>query len=91
MAGLFDSWKLNKFLSCTIITKPATTEVVRIHHRMPILLTPKSAIDWMDCKDNINTERVLELESPELDFYPVSKAVNSSLNDRESLINPIDI
>jgi len=91
LAGLYDSWKLDKFLSCTILTKEADNEMSQLHHRIPIILTHESAQSWLNGRDNIDKEKVAKIERPDLVYFPVSKAVNSTVNNRKSLIEPIKL
>lgn len=87
-AGLYDSWKLGKFLSCTILTKPADEAMSNLHSRIPILLTPESALDWMNCSDDLNQDVVERIIRPKLSFYQVGKVVGNSEVDNSHLIEP---
>ena len=87
-AGLYDSWKLGKFLSCTILTKPADAAMAELHPRIPILLTPETALDWMNCSDDLNPDVVSKIVRPKLSFYEVGKVVGNSDVDNPHLIEP---
>jgi len=89
-AGLWDSWKtpegeiLNSF---TIITTEANEFMQSIHQRMPVILHPRDEKLWLGSN---NPEEILALLRPfpaeRMDAYPVSKLVNSPLNDRPEVI-----
>ena len=88
VAGLYESWKLNKFLSCTIITKPADDAMSELHPRVPVLLTPETAHDWLNCTDNLSIEEVANIARPKLSFYQVGKIVGNTDIDNANLIEP---
>lgn len=85
-AGLYESWGDEGLLSCTILTMPADNELGHIHPRMPIMLTPEAASDWLGGTGNVE-----QFERPGVVFHPVSKAVGNVRNDGEELIRPADI
>ena len=73
----------------TIITKNANNNISKIHHRMPVVLS------FEECEEYIDDDNSLFLNSsfsskiePELDFYSVSKFVNSPLNNSKECIKP---
>lgn len=52
-AGLWDSWskgvyRQHPYRSCTIITAAACPTFVHLHHRMPVILSPKAYDHWLD-------------------------------------------
>ncbi len=88
VAGLYDSWNLDRFLSCTILTRPADRSMADLHPRLPILLSPETAKDWMSCADDLNIESLLNLPRPKVSFYEVGKIVGNPDVDAEHLIEP---
>lgn len=94
-AGLWEHWKSpqdEEVLSCTIITTEANELLKAIHDCMPVIL-PKEAEDvWLDPKIN-EPEKLLPLlkqyPSDEMEYYPVSREVNSPAVDKPSNIEPI--
>ena len=91
MAGLYESWKLGGFLSCTILTKPADEAMSELHSRMPLLLSPDNAKDWLNCSDNLDIGEVANLTRPKLSFYKVGKMVNKAEIDNPNLIEPLRV
>jgi len=91
VAGLYESWKLGKFLSCTILTKPADSAMSELHSRTPILLTPETAHDWLSGTDNQNIEELMNLNRPKLSFYKVGKIVGKTDVDNPGLIEPMRV
>jgi putative SOS response-associated peptidase YedK len=75
-AGLADS------AGFAILTQEAQGEVARIHHRMPVILTPEHATQWLrDAK----LEPLYDLVGRE-----VSPRVNNVRNDGPELLQPPD-
>ena len=101
VAGLFESWRpasgdaeesaIERRLSCTMITRPADPVMEKLHHRMPVFLTPETATLWLDATVD-EAQRLLEtVESPELVYWPVGRAVGNVRNDDQRLCEPVDI
>lgn len=88
LVGLYEAWS-DKQLSCTILTTAANKELASIHHRMPIMITAEQVGDWI-YGDN-NKDSVLQLDQPDIVFYPVSKQVGNVRNNSADLIEPIDL
>jgi putative SOS response-associated peptidase YedK len=73
----------------TIITKSANSDINKIHHRMPVVLS------FNEGEEYINDDKSLFLNSnfsssveSELDYYSVSKFVNNPLNNSIKCIKP---
>ena len=93
MAGLYEWWTPSDggtaVLTATILTREATPQVAQVHNRMPIML-PRSSWDTWLAGEFTDKEVISALvEAPELDLFPVSSAVNSSRENRSSLIEPV--
>lgn len=91
-AGLWERWKPPEgedVLSCTIVTTEANELLKAVHDRMPVILTPDAEAVWLDPKAQ-DTEKLLPLlkEYPpdQMEFYPVSREVNSPAVDKASNI-----
>ena len=95
-AGLWEIWSKGNqtdsvYKSCTIITTDASESVREIHHRMPVILRPEVYEAWLDPENQDHTvlEDILRNGFfTELSSYPVSKQVNSVLNNDPSNIEP---
>lgn len=96
-AGLYERWtgehqseqSVSCSVSCTMITKPADPGLDRIHKRMPVLLTPDSALQWLG---NSGEENFLfDCVSPEIVYWPVSTAVGNVRNNHQRLSEAIDL
>jgi len=98
-AGLWEAWKPGNagdeqpaYLSCTIITRDASTSVRNIHHRMPVILQPQAYDRWLD-PDNQNSEDLQDIldrqHIRQLRAFPVSKMVNRVQNNSPELIRPL--
>lgn len=90
VAGLYDQWGSDKKYSCTVITKPADEQMQEIHPRMPVLLTPQSAKQWMKLDKNVALDYLKKLEKPALSYHKVSKSVGNVKSNGRRLIVPID-
>ncbi len=101
MAGLYEMWRdpskseddPDRWLwSATILTRPATDELGRIHDRCPVVLPPEFRDPWLDAglSDKADVEALLaSVPDPRLATYEVSTAVNSPRNNNPDLLSPV--
>lgn len=97
LAGLWEHWQDadgNELESCTILVREADAQVRTVHERMPVIMTPDSFDLWLD----IHAQKPQPLETllavqqpPELEIYPVSRAVNSPRVDKAELLERIEV
>jgi putative SOS response-associated peptidase YedK len=94
-AGLWETWKGSNetvYHSCTIITAEAGGAIREIHDRMPVILKPESIEEWLNPAiaeyEKLNMilkhGRVTRVKS-----YPVSRFVDSPLNNDPLCIKPV--
>jgi len=88
MAGLYEVWGDAGQLSCTIITRPADSDLSHIHSRMPVMLTPDAAVSWLNKEHGDPQLFLTDTPKPEVRNYPVSGAVGNVRNDDPDLIKP---
>ena len=92
-AGLWDKWQNDKMqyrITCTIITIDTSKELKHIHNRMPLILTKDRMEKWIDC--NQPKDHALQSLKPynkPLDYYPVSKFVNTPFNNSQQCMEPM--
>lgn len=95
MAGLWDVWRAEtdeELYSYTIITTEPIPELESIHNRMPVILESSCLDTWLQT-DRHGPESAVNLLKPypgELEAYPVSRFVNSPLNNSTKCIRPIE-
>lgn len=93
-AGLWDTWKTSdgEIVSCTLLTTDASEQVSPVHHRMPIIVPPRTYSQWLD-PTLTNPDEVLPLLESDiyqgLTSHPVSFKVNSPINDSPECIRSI--
>ena len=95
LAGLWDTWTSPQgevIQSCTIITTESNALLKIVHDRMPVILPPDAAQVWLDPKIQ-EPSLLLPLLKPypsgEMQFYPVSREVNSPAVDHPGHIAPL--
>jgi putative SOS response-associated peptidase YedK len=95
MAGLFDYWtnaKGEKEITCTIVTTEANEIMIPIHHRMPVILSPKYYDLWLS-PDETDTAKIKALLKPLasnlLATRQVSLVVNNPRNNSPECILPM--
>jgi putative SOS response-associated peptidase YedK len=95
MAGIWENWKNpvgEVIRSFSIITTRANSLIESIHDRMPVILNREDENKWLSSSP---VEELLELLQPyppeRMIAYPVSKTVNSPLNDLPEILEPIKI
>jgi putative SOS response-associated peptidase YedK len=93
-AGLWETWEPPQgepIQSCTIITTQANELQKEVHDRMPVILPRDKENLWLD--PDAELARLLDLLKPypssEMEFYPVSRAVNLPQHDVPDCILPI--
>lgn len=94
-AGIYERWqgkdgkKINSF---TIITTDANNQVSYLHDRMPAILHSEEFSFWLD-PANHDTKALKEIllpyEDKDIEYYPVSKKVNSPRNQEKELVEPV--
>ena len=88
MAGLWDYWRQGdrELHSCTILTRSCEGVLRDIHPRIPVMLELNQAQAWLqDGSHHFN--RIARQQHPEqLEFYPVSKTVNRTVNEGQHLV-----
>ena len=92
LAGIWERWKdsegrvSNTF---SILTTSPNKLMEGIHNRMPVILSKKHEEDWLKEKD---ASKLISLFQPypekEMEAYPISKLVNSPINNSEDIIKP---
>jgi putative SOS response-associated peptidase YedK len=94
-AGLWEHWKSpegEEILTCTIITTEANDLLKTVHDRMPVILTREAEGVWLDPKIQ-EPEKLLPLlkqfPSEAMEYYPVSRQVNSPAVDQPGNIEPV--
>lgn len=96
LAGLWEHWQDadgNELESCTILVREANSQVKAVHERMPVIMTPDSYDLWLDthAQKPQPLETLLAVQqAPELDIYPVGRAVNNPKADSAALLEPIE-
>ena len=88
-AGLWEEWQGH--YSCTIITREADPDIEWLHHRMPVLLQPENADEWLNMPVRSAQHFARTATKPDLNIYPVSKAVNNPRNNGPELLEPIQL
>jgi putative SOS response-associated peptidase YedK len=95
-AGVWGSWKDaegNKWHTYSIVTTEPNEEVSDIHNRMPVILSPDEEDLWAD-PTNTAEQDIAPLMHPYpdnmLELYEVSRDVNTSRVDEETLVMPIN-
>ena len=94
LAGLYDVSSESGSYSCTILTTDSCGKVGNIHERMPVLLSPSTARDWLDCDSKFSTIIPSVLDSSKklanrLICIQVSPLVNSVANKSKEVTLPI--
>ncbi len=94
-AGLWEKWRApdgTEVLSCTIITTEANALLKQVHERMPVILTKEAESTWLNPTIQ-EVDKLLPLlqsfPAELMEFYPVSKLVNSPGNDCADCIAPV--
>ncbi|HNP64344.1 MAG TPA: SOS response-associated peptidase [Woeseiaceae bacterium] len=91
LAGLWETWNSKEtgesLQSTTLITTAANNFMQPLHHRMPVILQPETANEWLagspDFLDGVSQRM------PKLQAWPVSRNVNNARNQGEELIDPV--
>ncbi len=91
-AGLWDEWQGEEesILSCTIITKASSGQLRPLHDRMPVMLDPESASQWLDSKPEWSKQLLEDISLPKIEIYKVGRAVNNPRSQGQGLIEPVD-
>ena len=96
MGGLWTTSNLNSgeiFDSCTIITKPAQSNISKIHHRMPLILNSQDIDLWLNSKDISYDFFVSDISysNIKLEHHPISKTINDPFNNDPELLHPVKL
>jgi putative SOS response-associated peptidase YedK len=79
--------------SFTIITMAAPPTLARLHHRMPVIVSPEYYLPWLENKPrDPSFQQALNHSSlAGLRIYPVSQLVNNAAHDDARCFEPADI
>jgi putative SOS response-associated peptidase YedK len=98
MAGLYEWWREPGpqdawRLTCSIITMEATSDVARIHNRMPLTIRPDAWERWLDPEVSAAEISGLMRPAPLGSFvgHPVSSTVNAVRNNGPSLLDEVEM
>jgi putative SOS response-associated peptidase YedK len=93
-AGLWEAWmgpNGEEMESAAIVTTTASRSIAQIHDRMPVIVPPEAFDFWLD--PNVDAEMASSVIQPapdaQLEFFPVSSAVNRTANDSAALLKPL--
>lgn len=93
LAGVWDRWENEGATldSVAILTADAVPAVEDIHDRMPVILRPDSAHEWLDAPPADPADATLDpVWDDAFHRYPVGTRVNDPSNDDPSVIEPAD-
>jgi|TARA_B110000211_G_C14019759_1_gene527095 putative SOS response-associated peptidase YedK len=72
-----------------IITREATEEISKIHHREPLIVNQSQINDYLNVKKDA-MEILNSIKPPKLKFHAITKDVNNPINNKPSLINKLN-
>ncbi len=94
-AGIWDAWTgpagEDWLETVSLVTKPATPEMKKIHHRSPVIVAPEDYDLWMRPSDPPDQHIFSKLSTDldrQLEMYEVSPYVNNARHDDEGCIRP---
>ena len=73
----------------TIITREATGQNLKIHHRQPVIISKSQINNYFNLNNNA-VKFLNSIKPPELKFHEVSTKVNNPNSNDETLINPVN-
>ncbi len=89
LAGLWEQWKDRQsdevLETATLITMEANDFMAPLHHRMPVVLQPDTAGEWLSGSNEL-LDSVAE-RMPALQAWPVDRRVNNARNEGAELID----
>ena len=83
LAGIHDNGQF------TIITREATEENSKVHHRQPVINSKSQINNYFNLNNNA-VEFLNSVKAPELKFHKVSTDVNNPSKNDATLINPVE-
>lgn len=90
LAGLWESWsdkESTEFLQTTTLITIAANEFMQpLHHRMPVILQPDMADEWLSGSTDY-LDHAAE-RTPALRAWPVDRRVNNARNEGADLLDP---
>ncbi|WP_158281355.1 SOS response-associated peptidase [Sediminitomix flava] len=92
MAGIWSTINTSNTIieSFSILTKPASESINKIHDRMPVILNDQNIDLWLD--NNLSTNQRYDLiTNPnilDLSFYTVNPKIGNVRNDSKTVIEP---
>lgn len=91
MAGIWQDWTSGDetLTSCAIVTTAANAAMARIHHRIPVILTPKDWPLWLGEAGKGAARTMKSAPEDALLFYRVSTEVNSNRASGPALLEPV--
>ena len=93
-AGLWETWKsaAGEIHTFCVITVTPNELVSRIHDRMPLILPEEALMRWLNPETSpAEVAALLEpYSAEEMELYPVSKLVNSAVNERPECIQKLE-
>ena len=72
-----------------IITREATEEISKIHHREPLIINQNQMNNYLNIKKDA-MEILNSIKPPKLKFHEIKKDVNNPINNNLSLINKVN-
>lgn len=96
-AGLYETYSSDngsEIDTACFLTTAASSDIAEIHHRMPVLVSPDKAENWLDCSTYSAEDVAGFYDSSNAGLYeiiPVSSKVNSARHDEPSLQEPIEL
>jgi len=89
LAGLWENWNDKhsgaSLQTTTLITTEANEFMRPLHHRMPVILQPETADEWL--AGSVELLEHAADRTPELQAWPVDRRVNNARNEGQELID----
>jgi putative SOS response-associated peptidase YedK len=93
LAGLYERWlspEGDVLDTCAIVTTGSCASLADVHDRMPVIVPEAQYARWLDGSRHDVADLLVPWAGEALRVYPVSRRVNSVMNDDASLCDPID-
>ena len=94
MAGIWDTWKDGNgdvIRSFSIITTGPNALMENIHDRMPVILDRSDERAWLEERPEKELLALLKpFPASRMTAHPVSRLVNSPVNDRPEVLEPVE-